>query len=74
MKSHLQPRTLLVQWHAQPPYASLFLDRILTRCSRLSDAHCRYASTYERPSVSQHIDGRGALTTNQNQLRRIQIP
>jgi hypothetical protein len=74
MKSHLKPRTCLVRWHAQSPYASLLLDRNPTRCSSLCDGHGHHASTYERPSVSQRIGRRGALTTNQNQLWRIQIP
>jgi hypothetical protein len=74
MKSHLKPRTFLVQWHAQSLYASFLLDRNPTRCSSLCDAHGHHASIYERPSVSERIGRRSALTTNQNQLRRIQIP
>jgi hypothetical protein len=74
MKSHLQPRTFLVQWHAQPLYASFFLDRNLTRCSKLCDAHSHEASTYERPPVSVHIACKGVLATNKNRLRSIQIP
>jgi hypothetical protein len=74
MNLHLQPRTLLVQCHAQPLYASLFLDRNRKRCSTLCDANYHQASTYERPLVFVHIRRLGALTTNQNRLRRIQIP
>lgn len=74
MKSHLKPRTFLVQWHAQSLYASFLLDRNPTRCSSPCDAHGHQAPTYERRSVSERIGRRSALTTNRNQLRRIQIP
>jgi hypothetical protein len=74
MKSHLQPRTFLVQWHAQPLYASLFSDRNLTLCSRPCDAHCHHASTYERRSMSVHIACKGVFATTKNRLRSIQIP
>jgi site-specific recombinase XerD len=36
--------------------------------------HGHHAPTYERRSVSERIGRRSALTTKQNQLRRIQIP
>jgi hypothetical protein len=63
MKSHLQPRTLLVLWHAQPLYASLFTDRYLARCSGPRDAYCYNAVPYECPFVFERIGCRRVLAT-----------
>jgi hypothetical protein len=74
MKSHLQPRTLFVQQHAQSLYASIFLDRTRTQFPGLCDAQCHHTSTYERPSVSMHIACTSVPVANKKRLWRIQIP
>jgi hypothetical protein len=74
LKSHLQSRTFLVQPHAPPLYALLFSDRILAHSSGPSDAHCHEAFTYEYSLVGERTGCNDALETNQNPLRRIQLP
>jgi hypothetical protein len=74
MKSHLEPRTSLVQRHAQSLCASFFSDPGLAHSSRSSDPYCYDTSTYECPLVRQHTGGGVPSHNNQNRLSRIQIP
>ena len=66
MKSHLQPRTLLVQRREQSFCALFFSDH------EMHPATMPPPRKY--PLVSERIGSQGTLATNQNQLRRIQIP
>ena len=61
LKSHLQPRTLLVQRHVQPLYALLFSDRTLAHRSRPSDAYCHEASTYKYSVMCERTGSNDAL-------------
>jgi len=74
MKSHLHPRTPIVQQHAQSLCASFPSDQDLPRCSRRSAVSCRDAYTYERPSVPPPADRKALRNPHQNRISHIQIP